>query len=102
MDSSFIFIGNKVLIKRIINIHFDLEQLVDSEISYKSKVIEWAQKEKREIEFKVVEEIGEKQEKLYLVALMIDGKTIAQSKDYSIKGAEKLAAETAWFELVGE
>lgn len=89
----------KILVKRIINIHFDLELLVDTEISYKSKVIEWAQKEKRDIEFKVVEEIGEKQEKLYLVALAIDGKTISKSKDYSIKGAEKLAAENAWIKI---
>lgn len=89
----------KVLVNRIINIHFDLELLVETEISYKSKVIEWAQKEKLEIEFKVIEEIGEKQEKLYLVALIIDDKTIAKAKDYSIKGAEKLAAENAWMTI---
>ncbi len=89
----------KILVKRIINIHFDLELLVDTEISYKSKVIEWAQKEKCDIEFKVIEEIGKKQEKLYLVALVIDGKTISKSKDYSIKGAEKLAAENAWIKI---
>jgi len=86
----------KVLITRIITLHFDLEQLVEEEISYKSRIIEWAQKEKKDIEFKVVEEIGEKQEKLYLVALIVDGETLSEAKDYSIKGAEKLAAETAW------
>jgi len=87
---------NKVLITRIINLHFDLEQLVEEEISYKSRIIEWAQKEKKDIEFKVLEEIGEKQEKMYLVALIVDGNTLSSAKDYSIKGAEKLAAETAW------
>lgn len=91
--------ARKILINRIINIHFDLELLVETEISYKSKMIEWAQKEKHDIEFKVVEEIGEKQEKLYLVALTINGETIAKSKDYSIKGAEKLAAENAWAKI---
>lgn len=95
LDKGYDF-ARKILVNRIINMHFDLEILVDTEVSYKSKVIEWAQKEKQEIEFKVIEEIGEKQEKLYLVALLIDGKTIAKSKDYSIKGAEKLAAEKAW------
>lgn len=95
LDKGYNFTRN-VLITRIINLHFDLEQLVDEEISYKSRIIEWAQKEKKEIEFRVVEEIGEKQEKLYLVALTIDGETLSTAKDYSIKGAEKLAAETAW------
>lgn len=86
----------KILIDRIINIHFDLDQLVESEISYKSRIIEWAQKGKKEIEFKVIEEIGEKQAKLYHVGVIVDGETLARSKDYSIKGAEKLAAENAW------
>lgn len=98
LDKGYDF-ANRIIIKRIINIHFDLEQLVESEISYKSKIIEWAQKEKRTIEFKVVEEIGEKQEKLYMVAVIVDDKTLAQSKDYSIKGAEKLAAESAWHDI---
>jgi len=98
LDKGYAF-AHKIVINRIITIHFDVEQLVESEISYKSKIIEWAQKEKREIEFKVIEEIGEKQEKLYLVAVIVDGKTLAQSKDYSIKGAEKLAAENAWFDI---
>jgi ribonuclease-3 len=98
LDKGYNFTRN-VLITRIINLHFDLEQLVEEEISYKSRIIEWAQKEKKDIEFKVIEEIGEKQEKLYLVALTIDGDTISEAKDYSIKGAEKLAAEAAWMEI---
>lgn len=91
--------AHTILVNRIIKMHFDLEHLVESEISYKSRIIEWAQKEKKEIEFKVVEEIGEKQEKLYVVAVIVDGKTLARSKDYSIKGAEKLAAEIAWNDI---
>lgn len=86
----------KILINRIINIHFDIDQLVDSEISYKSKIIEWSQKEKRDIEFMVVDEIGEKQEKNYVVEVTLDHKPLARGQDFSIKGAEKLAAEKAW------
>lgn len=90
----------KIIINRIINMHFDLESLVETEISYKSRILEWAQKEKRELEFKVIEEIGEKQDKQYMVGVVIDGKNISQSQDYSIKGAERLAAEKAW-QVVG-
>lgn len=91
----------KIIIYRIVNIHFDIEQLIISEISYKSKLNEWAQKEKRNIFFKVIEEIGEKHEKQYLVAVEIDDKIISKSQDYSIKGAENLAAEKAWIILQG-
>lgn len=89
----------ETLVKRILNMHFDLDDLIDSEISYKSRIIEWAQKEKRELNFQVVDEIGEKQEKQFKVAVLIDGKTIAECIDYSIKGAEKLAAEKAALEI---
>jgi len=87
---------HKIIINRIVNIHFDLDDLILSEISYKSKLNEWGQKEKHEVNFKVIEEIGEKHKKQYLVAVEIDNIIIAKSQDYSIKGAENLAAEKAW------
>jgi ribonuclease-3 len=86
----------KVIITRIVNVHFDIDQLIDSEISYKSKLNEWAQKQKRNAVFKVEEELGEKHKKQYLVAVVVDNVIIARSQDFSIKGAENLAAEKAW------
>jgi ribonuclease-3 len=88
-------LSRKVIVNRIINFHFDIEQLIDSEVSYKSRILEWAQKEKKVLQFQVLEEIGEKHEKQYRVAVMIDSKKIAEGLDYSIKGAERLAAEKA-------
>lgn len=95
IDKGYNFTRN-IIINRIVNIHFDIDQLIISEISYKSKLNEWTQKEKREINFRVLNEIGEKHKKQYLVAVEIDNKVISQSQDYSIKGAENLAAEKAW------
>ena len=95
LDKGFDF-TRKILINRIISIHFDMDQVVEEQVSYKSRMIEWAQKEKRELQFEVIEEIGEKQQKQYLVAVKVDGVSISQSQDYSIKGAEKLAAEKAY------
>jgi len=98
LDKGYDFSRN-VLIKRIINIHFDLDKLVNTEVNFKSRVLEWAQKEKHELIFRVIDEIGEKQSKQYLVAIIVDGETIAQAQDYNIKGAEKLASERAWKKL---
>jgi len=92
--------SRKIIVNRIINFHFDIEQLVDSEISYKSRILEWAQKEKKSLQFEVLEEIGEKQKKQYRVAVRIDDKVIAEGMDYSIKGAEKLAAERACQQVI--
>lgn len=98
LDKGYGFTRN-ILIKRIINIHFDLDKLVNTEVNFKSRVLEWAQKEKHELIFRVIDEIGEKQSKQYLVAVIVDGKNIAQAQDYNIKGAEKLASERAWQKL---
>lgn len=95
LDKGFDF-TRKILVNRVISIHFDMDQLIDEHVSYKSRMIEWSQKEKRELQFELVEEIGEKQQKQYIVAVKVDGVCISQSQDYSIKGAEKLAAEKAY------
>jgi ribonuclease-3 len=89
----------KVLSKQIIPVHYDIEHLLLSDINYKSKLIEWAQKEKHDLIFKVANTENKRKEKKYTVEAVIDGKPVAFGKDYSIKGAEKLAAEKAWEKL---
>jgi len=89
----------KVVVKRILNYYFDLEELMNTEISYKSKVIEWAQKEKVNLQFAVVEQQNIKGQKQFQVALLINKEPVAKALDYSIKGAENLAAEKAWNQL---
>lgn len=98
LDKGYYF-TKRTIVNRILSLHFDLEDLIDSEISYKSRIIEWAQKEKRDINFLLIDEIGEKQDKQFKVAVIIDGENIAESVDYSIRGAEKLAAEKAALKL---
>jgi ribonuclease-3 len=89
----------KVIVKRILKHHFDLEELMNTEISYKSKVIEWAQKEKINVQFSVVDEQNIKGQKQFQVALLVNKEPMAKALDYSIKGAENLAAEKAWHQL---
>jgi ribonuclease-3 len=39
------------ILKRIINVHMDIDELETKEVDFKSKFIEWAQKEKKEFVF---------------------------------------------------
>lgn len=89
----------KIVIDRIIGVHFDMELLEVTEVNYKSKIVEWSQKHKIDTQFKVVDQIGEKFQKQYVVAVVVDGNEICRAKDYSIKGAEKLVSEKAWVVL---
>ena len=89
-----------ILIDRIIRVHIDLEQLEQTDVNFKSKMLEWCQKEKRHLNFKLLGEKGNRQDRLYQVVVVIDDKEYGQAADYSIKGAEQLAAEKTWNMLV--
>tara|TARA_Y100001954_G_scaffold228786_1_gene273747 strand:- start:297 stop:968 length:672 start_codon:yes stop_codon:yes gene_type:complete len=85
----------KVVINRIINVHLDIDTLEKQNLNYKSRLIEWSQKERKTVEYKVIEEIGDGYKKQYLVEVEVDGKAMGRAQDHSIKGAEQLASEKA-------
>jgi ribonuclease III len=101
LDKGFRF-THKLILDRIFNRYFDMTELENQEVNFKSKVIEWAQKEKRPISFRVLEEIGSGYKKQYLIELFIEGNPVSKGQDYSIKGAEQDAAGKAWQKIIGE
>jgi ribonuclease III len=94
VDKGFNFTKH-IIIDRIIRLHIDLEELQNRELNYKSKLIEYIQKEKVNLEFRVIEEVGKGYEKLYVVEAVIDGKSFGKGMGHSIKVAEQSAAELA-------
>jgi ribonuclease-3 len=90
----------KVIIKRIIDVHLDVDEIEKTDTNFKSRILEYTQREKRQLEFKVLREVGEGHRKQYLVELYIDGQPVAQGQDFSIKAAEQVAAEKACEELL--
>jgi len=94
LDKGFEF-TRKVLINRVIKNNFDLNELIATDVNFKSKLIEWAQKEKRTLEFIVVQEVGAGYHKQYVVDVLISNEVVGTGRDYSIKGAEQNAAMKA-------
>ena len=86
---------NKIIIKRIVNIHIDIDTLEFLDTNFKSKLIEWAQKEKKIVEFRVIDDGGENNNRQYQIEIFVDDEPISRGIDFSIKGAEKIAAEKA-------
>jgi len=89
----------KVLVERIIKHYYNIDELISQEVNFKSRMIEWAQKEKKRIAFQVLQETGSGFKKQYIVELLIDDNPLSQGQDFSIKGAEQLASEKAWVKL---
>ncbi len=89
----------KILINNVVRLHFNIEELQRTEVNHKSRLIEWGQKEKRMVKFKVVDEVGTGVSKQYVVEALIEGKPYGRASDYSIKGAEKIVSEKVWNKL---
>ncbi|MBQ6769767.1 MAG: ribonuclease III [Bacteroidales bacterium] len=94
LDHDFDF-TKRVIIDRIIRTHIDLEDLQQTEINFKSRILEWAQKDKvkKHIEFRLLDEEQLKNKKLFHVQVFVDDNPYADAIDYSIKRAEQHAAE---------
>ena len=98
LDKGFRFTRH-ILLDRVIRQFFNMDELVSQESNYKSRMIEWSQKEKRQLNFMVKDEIGTGYRKQYVVEILVDGEAVAEGRDYSIKGAEQSASEKAWLRL---
>ena len=91
LDRGYTFCKEFILDK-IVKQHLDLKKIINTESNYKSRVIEWAQKENREIAFESIKEANTDHQKHFEVSLLIDRQQISTGKGTSKKRAEQDAA----------
>ncbi len=85
--------AQKFVVRRIINLHVDLNDIEKADTNFKSRLINWAQRERKIAVFETVDEgIGGK---LIKVRLLIDGEVVSGGEDYIKKKAEQIAAQKA-------
>lgn len=87
----------KYILYQIVRNHIDLHEIEQTENNWKSRILNWGQKEKHSVVFEVVEE--DTRSRLIYVRLLIDDKEVSTGKDYVKKKAEQIAAETACKQL---
>ena len=92
LDKGFEFTKD-VIIKRIILVHIDLDAVQQTETNFKSKLLQWVQKRKKRLEYRLLDESGEDHQKTFHVQVFIDDKPYAEAYFRSIRGAEQIAAE---------
>jgi ribonuclease-3 len=83
------------LIKRIVKPYIDIHTLEQTETNFKSKLIEWCQRQGKDFTFDMVENEAGESAKLFTIKVVVDGETYGVGRDYNKKNAEKLAAEKA-------
>lgn len=85
----------KIIIERIIKNHINIEKLKNIEIDFKSKILEWGQKNKKNIIFTSYEEEKDNNSNTFIAQLLISDEIYGRGMGHSKKEAEQMAAKQA-------
>ncbi|MFT6873370.1 MAG: ribonuclease-3 [Roseivirga sp.] len=94
IDRGFPFTSNFIQ-RKLLQPHYDLEEIINTTKNYKSKLIEWSQKNTKTPSFDHVETIDKGHFKEFVIQVLIDQEPIAKGHGLSKKKAEQDAAREA-------
>jgi len=86
----------KFILDRFFGLYVDLHELETVETDFKSRLTEWSQKEKQELEFRVIQDPQHSQDRGFHIGVFVGKALMAQASHNSKKRAEQMAAEKAW------
>jgi len=92
LDKGYQF-SKRFVSKKIVGVHLDFDTLKDKVVNFKSVLNQFAQREKKELEFRVLNDAAEKNIKSYSIGVYLDNLEIAKARAKSKKEAEQLASE---------
>lgn len=98
LDKGFDFCANFIF-KRIIDNHIDIQKLEKTISSYKSLILEWAQKTKNKITFNTFEEDNAEDLIVFVSVVRLNEKVVAKGRGTSKKKAEENASKRAYYFL---
>ncbi|MEH0157845.1 ribonuclease III [Limibacter armeniacum] len=91
LDRGFHF-TRRYVINNLLQQHYDIDEVVETNTNFKSLIIEWAQKNGHSVEFTMSKPGGHRVGKQFKVNLVVDGEVMATGSGYSKKKAEQDAA----------
>ncbi len=87
--------SKKFVIKKLVKPHFDLEELVSKITNYKSRLLEWSQKENKDLRFEIIAE----EDRKFTAQVFINDQALAKGFGFSKKKAEQDAAQKTYEQL---
>jgi len=83
------------VLKRIVIPHLFVEDLELIDINLKNKLIGWASKNGKALDFQTVQEKLENGRRIFTIAAVLDGEVLSEGKGYNKKDASQVAAQLA-------
>lgn len=93
LDKGFRFTRSFV-IKKLLT-HYDLEAVINNNVNFKSKIIEWAQSEGKDVKFEIIKETGSRHFREFIAQITVNSEPFAVGSGFSKKKAEQSAAAKA-------
>ena len=92
----------KVIIRKLLCTYIDVDTVAQTEWNFKSKLIDWGQKNHKKVTFEIVRSVvrGQSGRREYECRVNIDGQPQQSAVEYTIKAAEQLAAEKTYKTLM--
>ncbi len=100
IDKGFVICRNFIL-KRIIKMHVDLDELLNTDSDFKSQLQIYCQKNKLSLEYRLLSEEQKGKTKIFVVQVFINNKPFVIFENYSKRVAEQKAAQLTLEELQG-
>ncbi|MGK7393960.1 MAG: ribonuclease III [Candidatus Cyclobacteriaceae bacterium M3_2C_046] len=91
--------ANKFILNKLLLPHIDLAEIVKNNPNYKSKIIEWAHKENKEVRFEILEVKGKNHNKEFVAQVYVNDSALGKGKGFSKKKAEQDAAQKSCLQL---
>jgi ribonuclease-3 len=87
------------LIYKILTKYLDIHELENLDDNFKSQLLEWGQKEGKNIEFRMISKYKLEKRDRFKIGVFVNGKEISLAEEYNKKSAEQMAAKTAMNKL---
>lgn len=94
LDKGFHFC-RRFIIEKLLGNHFDMDEVVETDTNYKSRLIEWAQRNNKQVRFELLSERAHGSHRQFKVQVILDGEEVSCGNGYSKKKAEQDAARKA-------
>lgn len=87
------------VILKILRTYLDIHKLEKMDDNYKSQLLEWCQKNGKEVAYEVIDRYKVDKRDRFKVAVLIDGEALAHAEDFNKKSAEQSASEMALVQI---
>ncbi|MEO8710467.1 MAG: ribonuclease III [Parafilimonas sp.] len=83
------------IIRQIVQPYVFVDDLEQIDINLKNRLIGWASKNGKKLEFETLQEKLEGNRRIFTIAVVLEGNILSQGKGYNKKDASQLAAQSA-------